>query len=91
MAKTEITVPDFPLKPAGIDDTQPVAQQSLAFFRQQGIAIQFGEASRMNGKKLLKTHSGEHILAIHSDSRNAIWVQTNTQLILYTDFFHAFL
>lgn len=90
MAKADIAVAGANLPPGGVDDTMPVAPQALSFFRANGFAIQYGIASRLLGKKLIYALS-EPILAIHSDSRNAVWVQTNTQLILYTDFFHAFL
>ena len=90
MAKQDIAIPGVSLPPGGLDDTMPVAPESLAFFRASGFAIQNGVASRMTGKRLLQT-LGEPILAIHSDRRNAVWIQTNTQLIYYPDFFHAFL
>ena len=90
MAKADIATPPLPLRPAGVDDAQPIAQSSLAFFRQRGFAIQFGQATRMNGKLLLLTYA-EPILAIHSDERNGIWIQTRTELLYLPDFFHAFL
>ena len=90
MAKADISLPNVPLHPGGVNDGQPVAEASLAFFRARGFAIQFGEATRMNGKKLIEVLEAP-IIGIHCDSRNAVWVQTSEQLILYTDFFHAFL
>jgi hypothetical protein len=90
MAKQDEYVAGNSLLPGGIDDTMPVAQQALSFFRSQGMAINNGEAGRMTGKKLLLALN-EPILIVHSDKRNAVWVQTRYQLILYTDFFHAFL
>lgn len=90
MAKADIAIPGASLPPGGVDDTMPVAPRALSFYRTNGFAIQYGVASRLLGKSLLFA-LGEPILAIHSDHRNAVWVQTSTQLILYTDFFHAFL
>ena len=90
MAKQDITVAGGSMPPAGIDDSMPVVQQALSFFRSQGMAINNGVGQRMTGKKLLQA-LGEPILIVHSDNRNAVWIQTRYQLILITDFFHAFL
>jgi hypothetical protein len=90
MAKTDSSLAGATLRPGSVDDTMPITPQAPSFFRAQGLVIQDGTAGRMLGKSLLFT-LGEPIIAIHSDSRNAVWVETATQLIIYTDFFNAFL
>jgi hypothetical protein len=92
MAKQDITVAGNSLPPGGIDDSMPIVQNALSFFRSQGMAINNGVAGRMTGKKLLVAlDPNESIIAVHSDYRNAVWIETRYQLILITDFFHAFL
>lgn len=90
MAKQDIATPGATLPPAGIDDSMPIAQQASSFFRINGMTINNGVGARMTGKKLLQVHDNP-VTAIHSDSRNAVWVQTSEDLTLYTDFFHVFL
>jgi hypothetical protein len=79
MALQDEQVKEISLQGEGIAENVQIVKTG-ELFRSNGVFCQSDSLIRMNGKKRFQSR-GEPVLAIHFQGRDAIWVQTKTELV----------
>jgi hypothetical protein len=82
MAKDPLQTQAKSVEPEGMDDAFTVASKPADFIQSNGIFNSGKQIERMTGK-LLYRRTNVPIVGLHV-TKDAMWVQTRTRLILFT-------